>query len=334
MGEESGEPLGVLDGSVEVGGGFELLVVAILGGGFGFGEEGGDLLAVERLEGAEGGEGLLDAGHGVHAGDDAGDGQGEGVVEELDGIREVGASDGSEAEGLHGEDADAFFLGDGDDLVLEGAEVGVHGVDGHLEGIEVEVVGAGDVQHVKVDAGVFVAGEADEAEFAGFAGGDGGREGGARGEDGFGVGHADDFVELNEVDDVGLEAAEGVFELGVEAFGGVAVGLGHEEDLVAVAVAEGLSHALFGAASVVVPGVVHEGDSGADGGAHEEDGFGVVLHVAEVGSAETDGGDALAGGAEGAGEGIGGEGLGGREGWSESGCGGGFEEVAASHENS
>ena len=103
-------------------------------------------------------------------------------------------------------------------------------------------------------AGVFVAGEADVPELAGFAGGYGRPlMRAAGGEDGFRVGHADDFVELDEVDGVCLEAAEGVFKLGVEAFGGVAVGLGHEEDLVAVAVAEGCAHALFGAASVVVP---------------------------------------------------------------------------------
>ena len=50
-------------------------------------------------------------------------------------------------------------------------------------------------------------GEADEANLAGLLCGDGGFYGSACGEDAVGVFHADDFVELNEVDGVGLEAA-------------------------------------------------------------------------------------------------------------------------------
>ena len=111
-------------------------------------------------------------------------------------------------------------------------------------------------------------------------------------EDAVGVFHADDFVELDEVDHVGLEAAEGLFELLVVLVGGAAVDLGHEEDLLAVAVAQGLAHADFGDAVVVVPAVVEEGDAAIDTGVDELDAFGGVVLFAEMVAAHADGGDA------------------------------------------
>ena len=113
-----------------------------------------------------------------------------------------------------------------------------------------------------------------------------------------GVFHADDLVELDEVDDVGLEAAHGLLKLLVVLDLGAAVDLGHEEDLRAIAVAESLAHADLTDAVVVVPAIVHEGDAAVDGGADEADGVGGVGLLADMEAAETDGGDALAGGAE------------------------------------
>ena len=297
------------------------------------------------FEGAGGGEGLLEDLGFVDAGDEDGDGLGEAVAEGFEGFEGFAVEEDFVAEGLHGEDADALFEGDGHDFVSEGAEVGVHDVDGHLDGVEVEVVLLGCLEHAEVDGGVFVAGKADVAELAGLAGFEGGFEGSAYGEDAVGVFEADDLVELDEVDHVGLEAAERLLELlGVLGFG-AAVELGHLEDLGAVAVAEGLAHADLGDAVVVVPAVVHEGDAAVDGGADELDGlFGGGL-LADVEAAEADGGDALAGGAEvavdhvwgfRAGGGFGGLGLGlgdGGEGGGGGCGGGGFEEVSALHKS-
>ena len=198
-----------------------------------------------------------------------------------------------------------------------------------------------------MDGGIFVAGEADVADLAGLAGGDGGVDGAAVGEDAVGVFHADDFVELDEVDVVGVEAGEGLLELLVVFGGGAAVHFGHEEDLVAVAVLEGLAHAEFGGAVVVVPAVVEEGDAVVDGGVDDlEAVFGVRL-MADVEAAEADGGDGLAGGAElavdhvgGLGAGGGGRGgrgrlgdrVGGGGGYAGRGCG--LEEVSAFHDAS
>ena len=116
-----------------------------------------------------------------------------------------------------------------------------------------------------MDGRVFVSSEANVADLAGLLSGDGGFEGSVGGEDAVGVFHADDFVELNEVYDVGLEAAQGLFELGVVGGFGPTVHFGHEEDFLPVAIAEGLPHADFADAVVVVPTVVEEGDAFVDG---------------------------------------------------------------------
>ncbi len=279
-------------------GGFEELEFAFAGGGGGAGKQGTDLGLVEGFEGACGFEGLVESLGVVDAGDDDRDWLREAVVKCFDGLDGVAVEDEVVAEGLHGEDADALFECDGHDLFGEGAEVRVHDVDGHLNGVEVEVVLLRGLEHAKVDGGIFVSGEADVADLSCLACGDGGFDGSAGGEDAVGIFHADDFVELDEVDHVGLEAAEGLLELLVVLVGGAAVDFGHEEDLLAVAVAEGLAHADLGDAVVVVPAVVDEGDAAVDAGVDELDAFGGVLLLAEMVAAHADGGDAFAGGAE------------------------------------
>ena len=153
-----------------------------------------------------------------------------------------------------------------------------------------------------MDEGIFVAGEADVADFAGFLGGNHGFHGAASGKDAVGIFHADDFMVLEEVDAVGLEALEGFVDLFCGVGAGAAVDLGHEEDFGAVAIAQGLAHADFGAAVMVIPAVVHEGDAAIYGGADDFDSFGLVFRLADVESAEADGGNLLAGAAEGADE--------------------------------
>ena len=95
-------------------------------------------------------------------------------------------------------------------------------------------------------------------------------------------------MELQQVDHVGLQAREGLVELLGGGLLGAAVDLGHQEDLLAVAVLEGLAHADFAAAVVVVPAVVHEGDAGVDGGADDLDALLLVLLPADVVAAQAD----------------------------------------------
>src|SRR5688572_2005228 len=106
----------------------------------------------------------------------------------------------------------------------------------------------------------------------------------------------DDLVMLHEVDAVGLEPPERLVEL---PFGGArraAVDLRHEERALPVACAQRLAHAPLARAVIVVPGVVHERDAGIDGCTDDPGGQPCVAFLgSEVGTADTDAGDPLAG---------------------------------------
>ena len=227
------------------------------------------------------------------------------------------------AETLHADDADTLLEADGDDGFLEAAVEGVADVDGHLGGVP----GVGLVEHLEMDLRILVAGEADEANLAGFLGFESRFEA-ALFEDPVGIVVVDHFVELPEIEVVGLEATEGLVEIaqrtGVVAF---AV-LGHEEDLIAAVIHfQSFAHDLFGVAVVIVPGVVEEGEAFVDGGVHDADGFRVFLDAADVPAAEAGHRDLYAGAAEGT---LGEAGAGGlRHGLvGEDGEGGGLEEMS------
>ena len=140
----------------------------------------------------------------------------------------------------------------------------VHDVDRHLHGVEVEAVPCGDLEHAEVDWRVLVSGEADVADLACLASFHRGVDGTVIGEDPVGVFHADDLVELNEIDRVDAEAAHGLFEL-------LFVCLCVRPSILVMTKTlsrqplEGLAQADFGDAVVVVPGVVEEGDAAIDG---------------------------------------------------------------------
>src|SRR5205085_851536 len=86
------------------------------------------------------------------------------------------------------------------------------------------------------------------------------------------------------------KALEGLVELLAGGLLGQAVDLGHQEDLLAVAILQGLAHADLAAAVVVIPAVVHEGDAGVDGGADDLDTVFLLLLAANVVTAQADNG--------------------------------------------
>ena len=98
----------------------------------------------------------------------------------------------------------------------------------------------------------------------------------------------DDLVELPEIDHVGLESAEAVFEVLHGRLLVAAVVLGHQEGLVAVAILEGLAHDLFGSSVVVFPGVVQERDTHVDGLAGQADADALVAVTADVVAAQAE----------------------------------------------
>jgi hypothetical protein len=97
-------------------------------------------------------------------------------------------------------------------------------------------------------------------------------------------------VELHEV-----AAAPGTRYLWGRGFLRAPIELRHKKDLVAVSVAQRLSHADFAGATIVVPTVVHEGDASIDGAADESDAFLFIGLFADVIATETDGRYLLAG---------------------------------------
>jgi hypothetical protein len=91
-----------------------------------------------------------------------------------------------------------------------------------------------------------------------------------------------------------LKAIERFVDLAGGGLFGAAIDFSHEEDFVAIAVAESLAHPNFAAAIVVVPTIVHEINATIDGGADDSDPF-FLGRLADVIAADPDDGDLLAG---------------------------------------
>lgn len=278
-------------------GGFEFFVAAVGGIGLAAGAEGFHFRLGHRLERAGDGEVLLEDAEGIDAADGGGHGQAHGVAQAfLDGDGAAGDHFAAAAEAFHAEHGEAAAGGLGQDLLLEAAEGGVKAVQGHLHGIEGEIV----PEHFQVDGGVLVAGEADEAHFALLLRLEQGFGGAAGGEDELGVVEIDDLVDLPDIEVIGLQTAEGILE---HAHGhglapAVGADLGHEHGLVAPAFQRG-AEARLAFAVVIFPGVVEEIDAGLEGLMDDLFRDFRVGRGAEMKSAQAESGDLQAGFAEG-----------------------------------
>ena len=112
-------------------------------------------------------------------------------------------------------------------------------------------------EHAEMNVGVLVPGEADVAELPRLLGLEQ-RLHRPFIEEAVRVFHADHLVILHQIDVVGLEALERFIDLPGGGGLGAPVELGHEEDLLPVAVAQRLTHQHFALAVHVVPGIVQE----------------------------------------------------------------------------
>ena len=145
-------------------------------------------------------------------------------------------------------------------------------------------------KHAAEDGRALVPGEADEADLAllfrlqhrlGRAAG---------GEDAIRVVGEGHLVDLPEIEVVGLQPAQALLQLDHRVGRRAVVGavLGHQEDLVAVAILrQRVPHAPFRLVVGILPGVVHEGDAVVDGGVNDAGGL-VLRRHAEVKAAETE----------------------------------------------
>src|SRR6266436_819390 len=295
---ELAEPLRIVDGAVEVVGGLVAFELTFASGLLRLGKKSGGLGGGQRLETPRDIESLLQVGKGFAAVDDDAGGQAHGVAETLDGRDGVALEEYSGAHGFHAEDTNFIFHEDGKDFFLETFVVGVHGVEGHLDGVEMKLMRGGSFEHVQVHRRIFVAGETDVADLAGFFRFEDGFHTAAGSEDALRVGDANDFVELEKINVVGLKAAQRFIELRCGGLAGLAIDFGHEEGLLTVAVAQRLAHADLTAAAIVVPAVVEEVDATVESGADDLDAFLFVGLHAKVIAPEANNRDPLAAAAE------------------------------------
>src|SRR5882762_8343169 len=207
-------------------------------------------------------------------------------------------------------------------------------LSGILDRVKSESMGERGFEHLQMNVGILVAGEADIAHLALLYGIDQGFHTATRSENAGGVGVADHFMELQKVNPVGLQALERFVKLLGGCLLRLAVNLGHEEGFFAIAVAQCLAHANFARAAVVVPTVVEEVDAGVERSANDADTRLLIGLHAEVIAAQTDDRNSFARTSKAA---HGNRGI--RcacqpmvERSHESGCGGSLDEASAIHE--
>jgi hypothetical protein len=89
-------------------------------------------------------------------------------------------------------------------------------------------------------------------------------------------------VELDQIDHIGLQPPERLLQLKVVSLFGSAIHLSHQENLTAIAVAQGLPHADFTNSVVVVPTVVHEGNAVINRRSHQAHTFSGICLFTKV----------------------------------------------------
>jgi hypothetical protein len=173
--------------------------------------------------------------------------------------------------------------------MLKAPEVCVHQIQRHLHGVELEMMAGGRFQHVEVNVGVFMSRKTNESQLAGLFGFEEsfdctvGRKNPVR------VFESNDFVELHQVDVVGLEASQRLVDLFGRFLLRSAVHLGHKKRAVAIAVFERLAHADFTLSLVIIPTVVEKSDAAVNRSSYDSYALVCVADQAEVKAAHADG---------------------------------------------
>ena len=275
-------------GTVEDLGGFEGFEFAVGGGLAGALDQRRELGVGQRLEGSHGLDRLLENVGTINAGDDGGDGEVHGVVEAFDGLDGLTLEDDAAGHGLHSQHTDLLVDQHGEHLVSETAEMEIHDVQGHLHGIEAEVVLAGCFQHAQMNQRILVAGETDEPDLAGFLGVEHGADGAVVSENPIGVFQANHFVKLHQVNMVGLQPLERLIDLASGGLAGSAVDLGHQENPLSITVLEGIAEADLALAVVIVPAIVHERYALVDRAASNAGRLGGIRNRTEVEPTQAD----------------------------------------------
>src|SRR5580700_3080874 len=120
-----------------------------------------------------------------------------------------------------------------------------------------------------MDFGTLVTGESDIAYLAGLSRLEHRFNRAARSENQLGVGGANNFVKLNQIDSIGLQPAERVVQLLRGGPGVAPIKLGHQKYLLAVAVAQGFADSDLADAAIVIPAVIEKVYTAVD--SHSDD---------------------------------------------------------------
>jgi hypothetical protein len=140
-----------------------------------------------------------------------------------------------------------------------------------------------------------VTGEADKLGFARALGFDEGFHGSIFGENAIGIIKPDDFVNLQKVEMISLQALQRFFDLFGSRALGAAIDFGHEKDLLSIAITQSFAHTFLAGSIVVIPAVIHEIDAGIDGVADNPDALIGGSSLANVEAAKPDHGNFDAG---------------------------------------
>ena len=146
----------------------------------------------------------------------------------------------------------------GNTLRFEAAKRRIQAVERHLYRVEGKVVR----QHAPVNAGIFVSGESDRPHFPLLLSLQQRLSRAARGEDQVRISFVNHFVDLPDVQVIGLQSPQRFFQLlhGHIFAASVSADFGHDHGLVALPFQRGAQH-FFAVTVVIVPGIVEEVDA-------------------------------------------------------------------------
>src|SRR5580692_11925053 len=111
-----------------------------------------------------------------------------------------------------------------------------------------------------MNIGALVAGESDVTDLTCLLGLKYGFHRSPFGKNAVRIGLANHFMELEQIDSIGLQPSQRFIELCCSRGFVSAVNLGHQEGFLAITIAQRLAHANFALAGVVVPAVIEKVD--------------------------------------------------------------------------
>src|SRR5438876_374317 len=187
------------------------------------------------------------------------------IMQALDGRHGLALKDEGIPHRFHSEHPDLVRDQVGENLMFETPKMCVHDVQWHLHGVKTEFVGRSDLQHPEMNERILMPGKSDVTDLSGSLGFYHGLDCATGCEDPVWVFQSNNLMELHQVDAIRLQPLQRFVDLPGGGLPRPAVDLRHEEDSLAIAVTQRPPHADFAGAAIIIPAVVHEGESPVDG---------------------------------------------------------------------